>query len=353
MKLENVKFVETGILDTPLHKLPRVSEELKIELYIKRDDLTGFGLGGNKLRKLDYLVSDAIVTGCNVLLTYGGYQTNHGRLTAAAAARLGLKCVMILDGPPPKEATGNLILDKMMGAEVVFMDDSSFAGAADYAEKYAALKAKATAVVIAKYEAMGDKVYSIPVGGSSETGAAGYIKCAKELGEQLKDMDVAPDYIFCAYGSAGTYAGMTVGLKYYGVPGSLVGVCVSHKDDAAIKGGLDYINRTAATWETGLTFDLADLWIERGYVGVGYNQPDPDTRAASYFMASREAILLDFCYTGKVFRGLVDMVKSGKIAEGSKVVMLHTGGAPGLFSDRHQAACQAELWGDAPEVFTL
>ncbi len=352
MKIENAKYFETGMLNTPLHKLPRVSEELGIELYIKRDDLTGYGLGGNKLRKLDYLVQDAVSKGCTTLLTYGGPQTNHGRLTAAAAARFGLKCVMILNGPAPKEATGNLILDRMMGAEVVFMDDSSFAGTPDYAEKAAALKEKATAAVVARYEAMGDKVYLIPVGGSTEIGAAGYIRCAGEMGGQLKDMGISPDYIFCAYGSAGTYAGMTVGLRYYSVPGELVGVCVSNKTEADILSGLDYINRTAAYWETGLSFSRADLHIEHGYVGPGYNIPDPDTRAASYFMASREAILLDFCYTGKVFRGLMDMAKTGRIPKGSRVVMLHTGGAPGIFSGTHQAACQAELWGD-PEVFTL
>ncbi len=351
MKIENVGYVETGMLNTPLHKLENISRDLDVELYIKRDDLTGFGTGGNKLRKLDYLVKDAIDQGCNTLLTYGGYQTNHGRLTAAAAARYGMKCVLILNGAPPKEATGNLILDRMMGAEVVFMDTSSIEGDADFAEKSALLKEKATKAVIERYKKQGDKVYSIPVGGSNDVGAAGYIRCVGEMAEQLKAMDVEPDYVISPYGSMGTYAGITVGMKYYDLKGKLIGIAVSPKEEAVIMEGLDYINRIAEKYETGLSFTRDELNVDTGYVGPGYNISDEATRAACYYMASKEAIILDFCYTGKVFTGLLDMIKSGKIAKGSKIVFVHTGGLPGLFSDRHMAACQEDLWGGDIEVF--
>lgn len=171
------------------------------DLYIKRDDLTDVGLSGNKIRKLEYLVAQAKAEGCNTLLTFGGPQTNHGRLTAAAAVRCGMKCILILTGERPDYMSGNLLLDKLMGADLYFTTGDP---------------EEAAKKVIAQYEAKGDKVYVIPTGGSNELGAVGYIQMVPELMAQCKEMGIAPKYLVCGSGSQGTFGGLWLGAKYYG-----------------------------------------------------------------------------------------------------------------------------------------
>jgi D-cysteine desulfhydrase family pyridoxal phosphate-dependent enzyme len=328
-----------------------------MNIYIKRDDLTGFALGGNKLRKLDYLLKDAIDNGCTVLITYGGVQTNHGRLTAAVAAKFGLKCGIIMDGPAPKKISGNLILDKMLGADLFFMDDSNFKGESnsneEYLQKYKQLLDKTTKKVIKMYEEKGDKVYVIPIGGSSPLGAAGYVMAAKEINDQLKEMKINMDYVFTGFGSVGTFAGLYLGAKYFNAGFTPIGIAVSHKSDLEIQEKVDYIEETNKFLELGVDVKLDDMWIERGFVGISYNVPDLETRKYVYMMAREEAIILDPCYTGKAFRGMVEMIETGKFKKNSNLMLIHTGGAPGLFSESHSDAMQQELWGGIQKEFIL
>ncbi|MDF2677626.1 MAG: putative D-cysteine desulfhydrase [Bacillota bacterium] len=355
MKIENLEKINTGFLNTPIHKLENISKKYNTNIYIKRDDLTGFAFGGNKLRKLDYLLKDALNNGCSVLLTYGGPQTNHGRLTAAVAARFGLKCGIIMDGPAPKKASGNLILDKMMGADLYFMDDSSFKNESKevYKQRYAELLEKTTNEVLRYYQNMGDKVYNIPVGGSSPVGAAGYVMAAKEIKDQLEEMNVKMDYVFTGFGSVGTFGGMYLGSKYFNTGFKTIGISVSHKNEAELQEKVDYIKQTNEFLQLNVDVKLSDMWIEDGFVGISYNVPDELTRKYVYMMAREEAIILDPCYTGKTFRGMIEMIESGKIPKGSNVMLLHTGGAPGIFSESHSEAMQEELWGESQKEFKL
>lgn len=349
--IEKMGKIETSMLNTPIHKLENLSKKFEVNIFIKRDDMTGYGLGGNKLRKLDYLLKDAINKGCNVLLTYGGAQTNHGRLTAAVAARFGLKCGIIMDGPAPKKATGNLILDKMMGADLFFMDDTSFKNesAENYTKKYNELLKKTTDEVIKMYEKNNDKVYLLPVGGSSTVGAAGYVMAVKEIKDQLQDMNLKMDYVVTGFGSAGTFGGMYLGEKYFNGGFKVIGVCVSHKNDEQLNEKIQYIKDTNDFLNLNVNVSKNDMWIEKDFVGIGYNIPDEKTRKYVYMMAREEAIILDACYTGKVFRGVIELIEQGKISKGSNVLFMHTGGAPGIFSEEHTDAMQEELWKDQIE----
>ncbi len=355
MKIENMQKITTGFYNTPIHKLENLSKKYGMNIYIKRDDLTGYAIGGNKLRKLDYLLQDALDKGCNVLLTYGGVQTNHGRLTAAVAAKFGLKCGIIMSGPAPKKASGNLVLDKMMGADLFFMDDTDFQSEEKKIkdEKYKQLVEKTTAEVIKLYESQGDKVYVIPIGGSNEVGAAGYVMAAKEIKNQLEEMNVKIDYLFTGFGSAGTFGGLYLGAKYFNTGFKPIGVAVAHMNDEEIQAKADYIKKINEFLDLGVDVLEDDMWIEKGYVGISYNVPDALTREYVYMMAREEAVILDACYTGKAFRGMIEMIEQGKISKDKNVMLLHTGGSPGLFSEGHLDAMQEELWGNPQMEFKL
>jgi D-cysteine desulfhydrase family pyridoxal phosphate-dependent enzyme len=355
MKIENLKRIETGFYNTPIHKLENLSKRYGINMYIKRDDMTGFASGGNKLRKLDYLLQDALDKNCTVLLTYGGAQTNHGRLTAAVAARYNLKCGIIMDGPAPKKATGNLILDKMLGADLFFMDDSGFKNEPKEIQtsKYKELVEKTTQEVVKMYEEKGEKVYLIPIGGSNPVGSAGYVMAVKEIKEQLEAMNLHIDYVFTGFGSVGTYGGLYLGSKYFNTDFKPIGVCVSHKTEADMLEKVDLIKETNEFLELGVDVSSNDMWIEDKYVGIAYNVPDPVTRKYVYMMAREEAIILDACYTGKVFRGMIEMIENGEISKDKNVLFLHTGGLPGIFSQSHEDAMQEELWGEPKNEFKL
>ena len=320
---------------TPVEYLPAISKELGVEFYIKRDDLTNLGVGGNKLRKLEYLLADALDQGATRLLTLGGAQTNHGRLTAAVAAKFGLKCTIACIDNYPGELSANLLLDRLMGADVVLKKDDG----RDEGLQFEELAAELTA----KYEAAGEKVYFIPIGGSSVVGMAGYYDCATELTAQAKEMGLEDARVICGVGSIGTFMGLYCGLKNEGSPLGLTGVAISPFGDAKEARIMKYFADAKAHY--GLTCDAtrADFDIEKDYTRGAYNTPCKEVREAMYLMASKEAIILDPCYTGKVFAGIVDMVKAGKIKQGEKIIMLHTGGLPGIYTKHHRVELEAEL----------
>ena len=326
---EKISFLNTP---TPLEFLPSVSEELGIRLYCKRDDLTNLGAGGNKLRKLEYFLADAKARGATVLLTTGGVQTNHGRLTAAVAAKFGMRCAIACLDDDPGEISANLLLDRLMGAEVFLRKNDGRPQEEQLRELFAS--------VTARYEAQGETVYFIPMGGSSPLGALGYYDCAAELTAQAASMGLGSARVVCTVGSLGTYMGLFTGLRHIGSPLSLTGIAILPQTE----------EHTMAYWhairqEFDLPFDAApsDFHIETGYIREGYNLPNARVRAAICDMARREGILLDPCYTGKCFAGLCDMAAEGKLRRGETVIFLHTGGLPGLYTKHHRLAFEGEL----------
>lgn len=331
----NQKKISFLNVPTPLEYLPAVSKELGVEFYIKRDDLLGLGAGGNKLRKLEYLLADALDQGATRLLTLGGAQTNHGRLTAAVAAKYGLKCTIACIDNYPGELSANLLLDRMMGADVVLKKDDG----RDEGLQFEELAAELTT----KYEAAGEKVYFIPIGGSSVVGMAGYYDCATELTAQAKEMGLEDARVICGVGSIGTYMGMYCGLRNENSPLALTGVAISPFGDAKEARIVKYFADAKAHY--GLTCDAtrADFDIQKDYTRGAYNNPCKEVRDAMYLMARKEAIILDPCYTGKVFAGIIDMIRDGKIQKGEKIIMLHTGGLPGIYTKHHRVELEAEL----------
>ena len=250
---------------TPVEYLPAISKELGVEFYIKRDDLTNLGVGGNKLRKLEYLLADALDQGATRLLTLGGAQTNHGRLTAAVAAKYGLKCTIACIDNYPGELSANLLLDRMMGADVVLKKDDG----RDEGLQFDELAAELTA----KYEANGEKVYFIPIGGSSVVGMAGYYDCATELTAQAKEMGLEDARIICGVGSIGTFMGLYCGLKNEGSPLGLTGVAISPFGDAKEARIMKYFADAKAHYGLTCGATRADFDIEKDYTRGAYNNP--------------------------------------------------------------------------------
>lgn len=355
MNLESVKKCPVGILETPIQKLERLSGKLGINLYIKRDDLNGLAFGGNKLRKLDYFIYEAMEQGAARIITYGSNQSNHGRLTAAAAAKYGMKCTIIMDELPPEKLTGSLLIDRVLGAEVYFLDDRDFCDAPEdiYHEKIRKLSAQATEKLKEKYEAAGEQVYVIPEGGSSPLGALGYFYAAKEIKEQMKKMQVSLDYVVTVLGSTATFGGLILGSKYFQTGFQCVGVNMSPYSEYATGRRLAFINRVSEYWNLGISITLDDMIMDSSAGGPGYNVPDEKTREYIYLMAREEGIILDPCYTGKAFGGIVEMAKDGRLPQGSNVLLIHTGGTPGIFAEEHVEAMQKELWDGEKTVFRL
>ncbi|QOR35209.1 pyridoxal-phosphate dependent enzyme [Clostridium sp. 'deep sea'] len=346
MKFEAMKKVDMNFGRTPIHRLNNLEKKLNgINLYLKRDDIGGYGVGGNKLRKLEYLVQDALNKGATLLLTYGGIQTNHGRLTAAAARKFGLKCGIIMKGNPPNELSGNLLLDKLMGADLHFIDDRKIKNEANYKEKYTELYNKTLQTVIDNYEQKGEKVYYIPLGGSNNIGFAGYINVAREIKTQMQDMETAFDYVVTAYGSGGTFGGLLLGSKYFKCGFKTVGISVLDNSEENLAEDIKLFNDTSKFYEMGIKITREDVWFEKKYLGKGYNEPDKAIRDVIYTMAREEAVILDPCYTGKAFLGLMDMINNKAFKEGSNILFIHTGGMPGNYSKSHLAEFNKDLWG--------
>jgi L-cysteate sulfo-lyase len=314
-----------GHWPTPLEKLTRLSEALGgPEIWIKRDDCTGLSTGGNKTRKLEFLVGEALEEGADILLTQGATQSNHARQTAAAAAKYGLACHLLLENrtgsnDPQYLTNGNVLLDELHGAT-----HEGRPGGFDMA---AELDAAAE-----RFRAEGRRPYVIPGGGSNPTGALGYVNCAFELMAQINDLGLHFDRLVHATGSAGTQAGLVAGLKLVnaGLPVLGIGVRVAREVQEA-----NVLRLAQATAEklghAGLV-DAADVAANCDYVGEGYGIPAPSTVEAIRMLAELEGILLDPVYSGKGMAGLIDHVRRGEFKPGERIVFLHTGGAAALFA---------------------
>ena len=304
-----------GLFPTPMYRLPNLSRELGTNIWIKRDDLCGVALGGNKVRKLEYLLHDAKCKGYDLVMTTGQAQSNHAMLAAACALRLGLDCILLLKERGVTSRKGNQILNHLMGVEVRYMDTDS------YEDIYAEMDRIG--------EELGRKVYKIPCGGSNALGTLGYIDCMKEVA----DSKVHFDHLVCACGSGGTAAGCVLGAKLH-LPDTKV-MCSMVDNDPFEEIVPRLMQKAAELLEVQTDIpvpDLVAMW------GPGYSIPSAEGNEAIEMMMKLEGIVLDTCYTGKAFAGLVRRAREGFYKPEDNVLFIHTGGAGGLFAQDWEEA---------------
>ncbi|MBI3361780.1 MAG: D-cysteine desulfhydrase family protein [Chloroflexi bacterium] len=311
-----------GQLPTPLIEASRLTRALRgPRILIKRDDLTGFGFGGNKVRGLEFYIADALARNADVIVTGAGPQSNHIRATASAARVAGLDIVAVMHESRPEETQGNLLLDELLGVELRFTDSPDRALVDAQIEETADELRRA-----------GRRPYIVPRGGASSLGALGYVECVREMGAQLEAMGVRPDWLVLATGSCGTQAGLIAGAKIYSAPGRILGVTVSRPVSECVE-RIERIAREAAAL-AGHKIDLSpdDILVHDGYIGPGYGIPTPEGIEAIRLVARTEGTFFDPTYTGKGMAGLIGEIRAGRIGAGETVVFLHTGGEPGLFA---------------------
>ena len=310
-QLDSFPKVQLGIFPTPVQRLANISRHLNTNIYVKRDDLTGLGLGGNKIRKLEYLLADARQKGAQVVFTTGGAQSNHAMLTAAAAGKMGMKPILILKKRGVTEQKGNQLLEHLMGTEVILMDTD------DYADIYAEMDRIGSR--------LGIPYYKIPCGGSNALGALGYVDCAREISEQTPHFD----HLICAEGSGGTMAGLALGARLFMPETKVHGMMVDSEPFDRITSVL--MQETAKLLETDADIGT-EGWDLRDMTGPGYAVPSAEGNAAIRLMAREEGLFLDPVYTGKAFAGLLQMAEEGAFRTSDNVLFLHSGGAGGIFA---------------------
>jgi D-cysteine desulfhydrase len=301
--------------------MPRLSWTLAgAEIWIKRDDQTGLATGGNKTRKLELLIADALAQKADVVLTCGAIQSNHCRQTAAAAARAGLGCVLILRGeaPPRDQWTGNLLLDDLLGAQLWWSGDQDPLAAMDS--------------VVEAERAAGRSPYAIPYGGSNEVGASAYALAFEELWGQMQAQGLHFDRVIFASSSGGTQAGLVVGAKACDYQGQVLGISVDKTGGHLRETVAALLAPTAAHLALDLSLGPDDVHINDNYLGAGYAIVTDAEREAVRLVAQQEGILLDPVYTGKAMAGLIGMVRQGEIDAGERVLFWHTGGSSALFA---------------------
>lgn len=304
---------------TPVQPMDRLGAALGLapgRLWVKRDDLTGLGGGGNKVRKLEHLCADALAQGCDTLVTGGGRQSNHVRMTAAAANHLGLACTVVLGSDPVDVATGNVVLDQLLGPEIVW------AGPLEYYALEAAIDATAE-----RLRAEGRRPYAMPLGGASTVGQLGYVRAALELRAQVPDASL----IVTADGTGGTHAGLVAG---WGDHAAVLGVDVGTRPDLD-----DAVPREAAAAAelAGRPAPVGSVQVDHDRFGDGYGAPTPSCREALDLAARQEGLLLDPVYSGKGLAGLIAAVREDRVPPDGRIVFLHTGGLPALLTPRYTA----------------
>jgi D-cysteine desulfhydrase family pyridoxal phosphate-dependent enzyme len=295
---------------------------------MKRDDLTGLAFGGNKARKLEFLVGDAVQKGATVLVTSGAAQSNHARMTAAAARAASMKAVLVLTKDMECPAVqGNLSLDQLFGAEIHWIDQNPNPLLATSDEEAAKI-----AEVVADLEKRGERPYLIPIGGSSPVGALGYVTATLELVTQLFQAGEAPSRLYFANGSRGTHAGLALGAKMYSAPYGIYGIAVSGGEPEKTERTIRVANGAAELLGVANRIGEQDLIKDEAYIGPGYGIATPGCIEAIRLLACREGILLDPVYTGKAMAGMIDHIRRRIIDAGETIFFLHTGGTPALFA---------------------
>jgi len=320
MLTDHLPRIALANLPTPLEEMPRLSAALGgPRLFIKRDDLTGLATGGNKTRKLEFSVGEALRQGADTLVTVGATQSNHCRQTAAAAAKLGLGCVLVLRGQPPAGApNGNLLLDHLLGARIVFSGVRS--------------REEAAAEVMAAEKAAGRKPFFIPLGASDEIGAAGFSAAFEELHAQAAGRGLKFDRVVFASASYGTHAGLLVAARALGYQGELAAICIDSPAET-LRGGVAALAvKLALRLNLDLAFNPDEVVGYDAYLGGGYAVMGAPEKEAILLAARHEGILLDPVYTGRAFAGMIDLIRNGVFAPDESVLFWHTGGSAALFA---------------------
>lgn len=308
-----------GSLPTPVEELPRLSAALGgPRILIKRDDLTGLAFGGNKTRKLEFLVAEAQALGARTLVTGGALQSNHCRQTAAAAARTGMECILVLAGPPPLKASANLLLDKWLGARIVTV--------AERKDRDRCLQE-----TFDRAQAEGRMPYLVPYGGSSPLGALGYAFAVEEVLQQ----GVAADCFVFGTSSGGTHAGLLLGQRLFGYAGRVLGISID-EPEAWLKEHVSALASAASErLGPGIRFTPDEVLVDASYCSAGYGVLTEGEREAVRLFAQTEGVLLDPVYTGRAAAGLIDLIRKGSFTKSDTVLFWHTGGQPALFAEQY------------------
>jgi D-cysteine desulfhydrase family pyridoxal phosphate-dependent enzyme len=306
-------------LPTPVEPLPHLSAELGgPRLLVKRDDQTGLAFGGNKTRKLEYLLAEAQANGAKTLVTAGAVQSNHCRQTAAAAARYGFDCILVLAGEPPEQASANYLLDQLLGAEVVW---------GKWETRHQDLKA-----AFDRAWQDGRRPYLVPYGGSSPIGAAAYAYAIQELVGQ----DVAADWIVFPSSSGGTQAGMVAGQRIFDFEGRVLGISVDEPETVLKSRVAGLASEVADLLGSAITFTPDEALVNADYAGPGYGVLTEREREAVHLFAKLEGLLIDPVYTGRAAAGMIDLIRQGFFKPDESVLFWHTGGTPALFAEKYR-----------------
>jgi len=326
--MTNIPRLHFAHLPTPIENLPRLSEMLGgPKILIKRDDQTGLAFGGNKTRKLEFLVAEAQEQGARTLISGGALQSNHCRQTAAAAARFGFECILVLNGEMPEQPSANLMLDKMFGAEIVTVS----------ARKD---RDRVLQETYDKAVADGKKPYLVPYGGSSPTGALGYAFAMEELMKQMGDLRVPQelgglDWIVFGTSSGGTHAGLVLGQRVFGFKGRVLGISIDESEDWLKKHVSALASSASEKLGERLEFTSADVLANADYCRAGYGVLTDAEREAVKLFAKYEGLLLDPVYTGRAAAGMIDLIRKGFFKQDETVLFWHTGGQPALFAEKY------------------
>ncbi|MCZ2127066.1 MAG: D-cysteine desulfhydrase family protein [Anaerolineales bacterium] len=306
-------------LPTPIEELKNLSAAFNApRIFVKRDDQTGLALGGNKTRKLEFLIAEAREQGADTLISGGAIQSNHCRQTAAAAARYGFDCKLVLTGAKPDQGSANYLLDQLFGAEIVTVEDRAFRDSTLQETFDAAFAA-------------GKKPYLVPYGGSSPTGALGYVFAIKELMVQ----GLRPDWIVFATSSGGTQAGMILGQRLYGYSGKVLGISIDETEDDLKDQVSVLASRASEKLGERIEFVRADVLANDNYCRAGYGVFGAGEREAIRLFAKHEGLLLDPVYTGRAAAGMIDLIRQGFFKKDETILFWHTGGQPALFADKY------------------
>lgn len=334
MKINYKDKVELGNIPTKIQILEMLSKELNgPSVYIKRDDEIGLAFGGNKVRKLEFIMHDALEKKADIVMTSGGIQTNHGRLTVAAANKFGLKPVLVVTGEEPKRYEGNLLLNDLLGAEIHFAYNNDFdESMMNQNEANRIAGENKIKELVSLYENQGHTVYVVPRGGRSIHGTLGYTSAVQEIMEQEKQMKMKFDYVVTSVGSSSTIGGLLAGKKMYGLDADIIGISVSRKESELKQLIIEQVNAFAEHFEEDIDINESDIKVFDGYVGEGYAIPSELGNEAIHLLAEKESVFIDPVYTGKGMSGLVDLIRKGVFKPEDRILFIHTGGAPALFA---------------------
>ncbi len=325
MQLSDFPRASLAHLPTPLEYLPRLSEHLGgADVFVKRDDCTGLATGGNKTRKLEFSMGAALAEGADTVITVGAVQSNHVRQTAAAACKLGMACEVMLEHRVARPSaiytgSGNVFLDRIFGANL-----REYPAGTDFN--------LAMEEIAAEVRDRGGKPYFIPGGASNAVGALGYVDCGVELLNQFREQELDIDHIVTATGSAGTHAGLAVGLRGSGSDLPILGIGVNAPQDVQEERVFLLAEETAALVGAPNSVSRDDIVADCNYIGPGYGEPTEAMNEAVLMLARLEGLLFDPVYSGKALAGMIDYIRTGRFGKGTKLVFLHTGGSAGLFA---------------------